>query len=122
MNRQDFFDHCSQTYNTQPDYPFDAELRTAAFRHTRNRRLYALVMHVSKRKFGFNSDEIIDVVNVKVPLDMHGAFDSTDGIYPAYHMNKKHWVSILLPYADDDTVEILTHASYKATKDKPKTK
>ena len=122
MTRQDFLDYCSNTYNTVPDFPFDEDFQTAALRHVRNRKLYALVMHVPRRKFGLDSDEIVDVVNVKIPLDMYGAFDASDGVYPAYHMNKIHWVSILLQDAEDDVVGILTDASYKATKDKPKTK
>ena len=77
-------------------------------------------MKVSRRKFGFDSDEIIDVVNLKLPTEMFGSFDAADGVYPAYHMNKLHWISVLLPDAPYDVVEFLTNVSFEATKNKKK--
>ena len=40
--------------------------------------------------------------------------------YPAYHMNKLHLVSVLLPDALDDVVRFLVNISFEATKDKRK--
>ena len=77
-------------------------------------------MRVSRRKFGFDSDEVIDVVNLKLPVEMHGSFGAAEGVYPAYHMNKLHWISVLLPDAPKDIVAFLTNASFEATKRKKK--
>ena len=74
-------------------------------------------MRVSRRKFGFDSDQVIDVVNLKLPTEMFGSFGATDGVYPAYHMNKLHWISVLLPEAPDDVVQFLVNVSLEATKD-----
>ncbi len=120
MTRQAFFDYCLDTYGTAADYPFDEDFETAVLRHTGNRKWYALVMRISRRKFGLDSDEIVDVVNLKLPLELFGSFDASDGVYPAYHMNKLHWISVLLPDAADDLIDLLVNASYEATKDKKK--
>ena len=120
MTRQEFFEHCLNTYNTSPDYPFEENFETAVMRHTDNRKWYAIVMNVSRRKFGFESDEVIDVVNLKLPTEMFGSFGAPDGVYPAYHMNKLHWISVLLPDAPEDVIAFLTNASFKATKSKRK--
>lgn len=120
MTKQEFFNYCMDTFQTAPDYPFDEDFETAVLRHAGNRKWYAIVMRVSRRKFGFDSDEIIDVVNLKLPLEMFGSFGASDDVYPAYHMNKLHWISVLLPDAADDLIEFLVNASYKATKDKKK--
>jgi len=122
MTKQTFLTHCLNTYNTPADHPFDEDFETAVLRHTGNRKWYAIVMRVSRRKFGFDSDEVIDVVNLKLPLEMFGSFGAADGVYPAYHMNKLHWISVLLPDASDDLIEFLVNASYEATKDKKKRK
>lgn len=45
-------------------------------------------MKVSRRKFGFDSNDVIDVVNLKLPTEMFGSFGAAYGVYPAYHMNK----------------------------------
>ena len=116
MTRQEFLEMCSTSYLTLPDYPFDEDFETAVLRHADNRKWFALVMRVSRRKFGIDSDEVIDVVNLKLPTEMFGSFGVADGVYPAYHMNKLHWISVLLPDAPNDVVQFLLNASFEATK------
>ena len=79
-------------------------------------------MRVSRRKFGLDSDELVDVVNLKLPIEMFGSFDASDGVYPAYHMNKLHWISVLLPDAKEALIDLLVNASYEVTKNKKKRK
>ena len=116
MTKQNFLEHCLSTYGTLPDYPFDDWMESAVLRHMDNRKWYAVVMKVSRCKFGFDSDEVIDVVNLKLPIEMFGSFGAVDGVYPAYHMNKLHWISVLLPDAPDDVVRFLVNVSFEATK------
>ena len=120
MTKQFFLEYCLTTYGTSPDYPFDENFETAVLRHVDNRKWYAIVMRVSRRKFGFDSDEVIDVVNLKLPTEMFGSFGAADGVYPAYHMNKLHWISVLLPDAPEDVVSFLTNSSFEATKSSKK--
>lgn len=120
MTKQQFLKYCLNTHNTTPDYPFDEDFETAVLRHADNRKWYAIVMCVPRRKFGFDSDEVIDIVNFKLPLEMYGSFGSAGGVYPAYHMNKLHWISVLLPDAADDLIEFLVNVSCETTKNKKK--
>ena len=122
MTKQEFIEYCFNTYGTAADYPFDEDFETAVLRHASNRKWYALSMKVSRRKFGFESDEVIDVVNLKLPTEMFGSFGAADGVYPAYHMNKFHWISVLLPDAPDDVLRFLVNVSFEATRDKRKNK
>ena len=120
MERDEFLQFCLEKFGHEPDYPFSEDFETAVLRHTDNKKWHALLMRVSRRKFGFESDEIINVLNLKLPLDMFGFFGATEGVYPAYHMNKLHWVSVLLPDAPDEIVHFLTEKSFDATKSKKK--
>ena len=122
MTKQEFLEYCLNTYGTSPDYPFDDLFETAVLRHENNRKWYAIVMRVSRRKCGFESDEVIDVVNLKLPTEMFGSFGALDGVYPAFHMNKLHWISVLLPDAPNEVVQFLTNASFEATKSQRKSK
>ena len=122
MTKQEFLSYCLDTYSTSPDYPFDDWMESAVLRHADNKKWYAIALRVSRRKFGFESDEIIDVVNLKLPTEMFGSFGASDGVDPAYHMNKLHWISVLLPDAPDDVVQFLVNVSFEATKDKRKHK
>ncbi len=118
MTRQEFFEYCQEAYGISPDYPFEEDFETAVFRHTSNRKWFALAMHISKSRLGIKSDETADVVNMKLPTELLGSFDETDGVYPAYHMNKKHWISVLLDSAGTDTIKFLLSLSFEATKTK----
>ena len=120
MTKQEFLQYCMDTYSTSPDYPFDEDFVTAVLRHSDNQKWYALVMSVSRRKFGMDSDEIVDVVNLKLPIEMFGSFGASDGVYPAYHMNKLHWISVILNDSPDETVQFLVDVSFDATKTKSK--
>ena len=116
MTKQQFLKYCLNTYGTSPDYPFDEDFETTVLRHADNKKWYAIAMRVSRRKFGFDGDETIDVVNLKLPTEMFGSFGAPDGVYPAYHMNKLHWISVLLPDAPDDVVWFLVNVSFEATR------
>ncbi|MFI3112433.1 MmcQ/YjbR family DNA-binding protein [Streptococcus suis] len=85
-----------------PDYPF-AKLPTyGAFRHPANNKWYALVSQVPRDKLdGSGSQEEVEIVNLKVDGREIAELLSQSGIFPAYHMSKKSWVSVLL----DDTLE-----------------
>lgn len=60
----------------------------------------------------------IDVVNLKLPNEMFGLFGTADGVYLAYHMNKLHWISVLLPDVPEDVIQFLVNMSFEVTKDK----
>ena len=122
MTKQEFLTYCLRAFGTTPDYPFDDWMESAVLRHKESRKWYAIAMRVSRRKFGMDSDETVDVVNLKLPTEMFGSFGADVGVYPAYHMNKLHWISVLLPDAPEDVVEFLINVSFDATKDKRKPK
>ena len=122
MTKQEFLRYCLNTYGTSPDYPFDEDFETAVLRHVSNRKWYAIAMKVSRRKFTFESDEVIDVVNLKLPTEMFGSFGAAEGVYPAYHMNKLHWISVLLPDAPNDVLRFLVNVSFESTTPRTKIK
>lgn len=122
MTKQRFLEYCLNTYATAPDYPFDEDFETAVLRHGDNKKWYALVMRISRRKLGIDSDEMVDVVNLKLPTEMFGSFGVEDGVYPAYHMNKLHWISLILQDAPEDVIKFLVSVSFEATKTKAKKK
>ena len=122
MTKQKLFDLCLNSYGTSPDYPFEDLFETAVLRHGDTRKWYAIVMRVPRRKFGYDSDEVIDVINFKLPTEMFGSFGAAEGVYPAYHMNKLHWISVLLPDAPNDVVQFLVHASFEITRAKRQAK
>ncbi len=120
MTRQQLFEYCLEAFDVRPDYPFDDFLGTAVLRHATTRKWFALVMKVSKAKLGIDSTEQAEILNLKLPTEMMSSFGAPDGVYPAYHMNKVHWVSLLIEQATDETVQFLLNVSHTLTKSAPK--
>lgn len=65
---------------------------------------YGLMMEVPLQKLGVASKANALVLNVKIHPEDKERLLSTDGIYEAYHMNKKHWISIALNVCTDDAL------------------
>jgi len=86
------FDH----YSTEPDYPWPGAPNHAVFRHGGNRKWFALVLDVPRNKLGLPGTQMIDVVNLKCDPILIGSLRGEPGIFPAYHMNKAHWVTATL--------------------------
>ena len=97
MDRQTVFDYIKKKYHVLQEYPWRKYDSNAVFRHTDNKKWFALVMDVQGNKLGLSGSEYIDVVNLKMDdLFFRDIIIKEDGIMPAYHMNKMHWVTVLL--------------------------
>ena len=85
------------TYGVEPDYPFASSPETASFRNPRNKKWFALLLGgLSKRRLGLQEDEEADVLNLKCDPIMTFSLIDNQKIFHAYHMNKEHWISVLL--------------------------
>jgi len=85
-----------ERYRTRPDHLWAKFPEYAVFRHQDNGKWYALFMNVQRKKLGLSGDGRVDVVNVKSRPEIVGSLRMKEGILPAYHMNKEHWLSVLL--------------------------
>lgn len=76
-------------------------------------------MTISEDKLGLKSTENIDVVNVKSDPILIGNLMGEVGFYPAYHMNKTHWITISLDgSADEEKLKFLLDLSFDLTNKK----
>ena len=121
MTRQEFALHIEDFYNIKYDCPFEDELDAWVFRHPDNKKWFALIMRIKKCKLGIDSNEYIDVVNLKCAPEIMDDLYFESGVFPAYHMSKKHWLTFCLDGScDDETIKWITKISYNLTKKKIK--
>ncbi len=55
----------------------------------------------------------IDIMNVKLDPELITSIKNTKGFAPAYHMNKTHWVSIIIDKVKDTKIKDLIKMSYE---------
>lgn len=84
-------------------YPFKDYPTYYAYRCKKNDKWFCLFMDVKREKLVPDSDKrIVEVINLKADKDeISSGKIFIDSIYPAYHMSKKNWISIIL----DDTLK-----------------
>lgn len=70
---------------------------------------FAVIGKISKTKLGYKEDEIIEIMNLKDAPDEVAAHVETGKVYKAYHMNKKHWYTIILDESltDGEIIEFI---------------
>ncbi|MCP1659461.1 MmcQ/YjbR family DNA-binding protein [Neisseria perflava] len=116
MNRNTLFDGIAKRYGTLPDYPWAKFPEYAVFRHTDGKRKwFAVYMPVAAEKLGLHSGGTVAVLNLKCPPETVGSLRQISGILPAYHMNKAHWVSVMVETVDDDLLWYLLDNSHSLT-------
>ena len=108
MNKQDFQKYIIDVYGVTPDFPWESNPTFAVYRHTNNRKWFALVMDIPKSRLGLREDGMIDVVNLKCDPVLIGSLRLEKGIFPAYHMSLDGGV-------DDEQIKMLLEMSYELT-------
>lgn len=88
--------YARENFGSQPEYLWASDPDSAILRRGDNSKWYAVLMRIEKNKLGINSSEKIDVLNVKCDPLLIGSLLHNEGYFPAYHMNKQHWISIIL--------------------------
>ena len=116
MTKNELAVYINSAFGISPDHPFARYPDISVFRHSGNRKWFAAQMTVPKTTLGIQEDGIIDIVNVKCDPEVLRSFLGQPGIYPAYHMNRKHWLTVALDgRVDDRTMEFLLGISYDLT-------
>ena len=117
MNRAELEHYIVEVYSTLWENPWAQSPTNNVLRHRHNRKWFAIIMDISKEKLGLPGEEIISVVNVKCDPRLIGSFREETGMFPAYHMNKAHWLTIALDgSAEEEKLKFLLDMSYELTK------
>jgi len=95
-DRSNVLKYVKNKYRTEPDYPWRSHPSYAVLRHANNKKWYGVVMSVARNSLGLPGKGQIDVMNLKCRPELIGALRLTPGFLPAYHMNKEHWLTVVL--------------------------
>ena len=99
-------------YDSDPEFLWEDD-DSAVLRRKDNRKWYAIFMNVKRDRFGLEGERLIPVLNVRIKVEDKEMIVDNNGIFPAYHMNKNHWISILLDGREETArIEKLLDDSY----------
>ena len=138
--KDDYIAWIKTQFGAEPDYPWPDDAPYSFVFRCSNEKWFALVMRIkyvwsrhaslkaltqpfcgSKkiidpqyRQLSLTGDEEVWVVNMKASQKEIQNLIDKKSIFPAWHMNKKHWITVLLTAATDfDKLCELTEKSYE---------
>ena len=116
--RQEIEKYINKTYKPLQEYPWQDAPHHSTFKHTDNKKWFALIMEVPYRTLKIEKDGLVDVINLKNIPELIGGLRKKKGILPAYHMNKNNWITIILDDSlTDATIFELVKKSYLLIKE-----
>ena len=114
----EIIDYCNEKYGENHVNPFKKHPDILAFVNEKN-KWYALLSDVEYNKLNKNTDITtkVKILNLKYTTDKILDIIDNKNIFPAYHMNKKHWISIVLDKNIKlETIKELIDISYSLVK------
>ena len=109
----------SREYGVDVEFPWEKYPGNGTFKCSENGKWFAALLTVEFGKLAsgadeadantsgaeiatrkYDDEEIVEVINLKADPDQIPELTKIPGVYPAWHMNKKHWISVIL----DDTL------------------
>ncbi|WP_173254228.1 MmcQ/YjbR family DNA-binding protein [Streptococcus sp. 5346] len=96
-----------EQYGNQLEYLWEKSPDTAVLRHEGNKKWYAVLMKISWDKLEKGREGQVEALNLK--HDQVADLLSKEGIYPAFHMNKRYWISVALDdtLSDEEVLELI---------------
>ena len=100
-------------YNDYPEFLWDKSPGCGIFRNKNNEKWYVVFLNIDYSKLDKTKKGEIEVLNIKVDKEDIQYLLKTKGFYPAYHMNKMNWITIILNgTVSDDKIKKLIDRSY----------
>ena len=96
-----------EKYSNQLEYLWEKSPDTAVLRHEDNQKWYAVLMRIPWDRLDKAREGQVEAVNLK--HDQVADLLSQKGIYPAFHMNKRYWLSLALDDSlqDEEVLELI---------------
>ena len=116
MDKNELCAYIDKTYGVTGEHLFVKYPELLVFRHATNGKWFAVIMDIPAEKLGLVGGTVT-VVNLKCDTRLIGTFRMEPGIFPGWHMNKAHWLSVSLDgTVENDKLKFLLDMSFTLTK------
>ena len=118
-NSHKIIKYVKDKYNDDIEYLWEKFPRNGICRRKDNKKWYLAILSVKGTSLGLETEEILEVIDLRAEVNDVPNLIKSKNIYPAYHMNKKHWFTVILdgsvPLSD---IENMIDKSYFLAKKK----
>ncbi len=103
---KEIISYIEEKYGDKLEFLWEKFDNNAIWRNKQNNKWYGILLTISERKLGIESDKIIEAIDLRYQKEKIDGICDNIKIYPGYHMNKKSWITIKLDYSIE-TKEII---------------
>lgn len=104
VNRSDILNYAFRSYGTKPEHLWEKYPTHEVLRHSKSAKWYGLLTDITRDKVGLTGNDMIDILVLKCEPEMVSTLVGQKGFAPAYHMNKTHWLTVLLDGTLNDNI------------------
>jgi len=109
-------DYIINNYNQVLDFPWEKYSGYGVFKNKENDKWFGLIFNIDINKLDKKRHGEVEGINLKLDSEEIINLLQRDGFYPAYHMNKKYWITVILnDTIKDEEIFSLIEESYSYT-------
>ena len=114
---KDVIEYIKSTYGDELEYLWEKFVDCAVWRRRDNKKWYGAMMNIPFKKLGVDKNQIVTIIDLHLPeIQVEELIDNVS-YFKAYHMNKKHWITIVLDdKASMENIFKLIDTSYSLAK------
>ena len=110
-------EYVRKTYGDELEFLWAKFPDNAVWRRKDNQKWYGAILTVSGRKIGLDTDNIVEIIDLRMDAAQKDTILSRKHYYPGWHMNKKSWYTLVLDDSiADDEIKLRITESYKLAK------
>lgn len=94
--------YIKEKYNDDLEYLWKKFPNNAIWRNKTNHKWYGALLVLPENKLGIDSDQIIEIIDLRYPKDKIKEIIDNQKIFAGYHMNKNSWITIKLDGSMDN--------------------
>ena len=83
-------------YNSELEFLWPKFPEAAITRRKDNKKWYAVFLIIPESKLGFSYSQKVEIICFRINPDSKNSLIDYKSYFPGYHMNKKHWCTIIL--------------------------
>lgn len=110
--------YAKEKYGDEPEFLWKKFPDNAVLRRSDTKKWYAAILTTQKSKLGLDANEKAEIIDLRIKPELMAATLTKENFYPGWHMNKKHWYTIILNglTADDELLARLDESYRLAAK------
>ncbi|MDE7399835.1 MAG: MmcQ/YjbR family DNA-binding protein [Oscillospiraceae bacterium] len=89
-------EYVREKYGCELEFLWEKFSDNAVWRRGDTGKWFAAVLTVSRRKLGLKSDEVVEIIDLRLPPEQMEFLVDGKRYFGGWHMNKKHWYTMIL--------------------------